>query len=60
MVIIPSDLGMIYSKKAYTYMEDWNGKHPIPWDYFNSVNTSSGKKFKWFFTTGFLLIIILI
>ena len=34
-------------------MEDWNGKHPIPWDYFNSVNTSSGKNLNWFFNNWF-------
>jgi hypothetical protein len=43
----------LFKKGLHTYMEDWNGKHPIPWDYFNSVNTSSGKNLNWFFNNWF-------
>ena len=24
----------LFKKALHNYMEDWNGKHPIPWDYF--------------------------
>jgi hypothetical protein len=34
-------------------MDNWNGKHPIPWDYFNSMNTGSGKNLNWFFNNWF-------
>jgi hypothetical protein len=34
-------------------MNNWNGKHPIPWDYFNSMNTGSGKNLNWFFNNWF-------
>lgn len=34
-------------------MDNWNGKHPVPWDYFNSMNTGSGKNLNWFFQNWF-------
>lgn len=34
-------------------MDTWNGKHPIPWDYFNSFNTATGKNLNWFFNNWF-------
>jgi len=34
-------------------MNNWNGKHPIPWDYFNSMNTGSGQNLNWFFQNWF-------
>jgi hypothetical protein len=42
-----------FKKSLHFYMENWNGKHPIPWDYFNSVNTSTGKNLNWFFNNWF-------
>jgi hypothetical protein len=47
-------LGDVLFKKAlHTYMENWHGKHPIPWDYFNSMNSGSGKNLNWFFNNWF-------
>ncbi|WP_183577901.1 M1 family metallopeptidase [Mucilaginibacter sp. X5P1] len=47
-------LGDVLFKKAlHTYMNNWNGKHPIPWDYFNSMSTGSGKNLNWFFNNWF-------
>lgn len=43
----------LFKKALHTYMEDWNGKHPIPWDFFNSINTSTGKDLNWFFNNWF-------
>jgi hypothetical protein len=34
-------------------MDNWHGKHPIPWDYFNSMNSGSGKNLNWFFNNWF-------
>jgi hypothetical protein len=34
-------------------MDNWHGKHPIPWDYFNSMNAGSGKNLNWFFNNWF-------
>ncbi|MDP9076928.1 MAG: M1 family metallopeptidase [Bacteroidota bacterium] len=47
-------LGDVLFKKAlHTYMDNWNGKHPIPWDYFNSMKAGSGKNLDWFFYNWF-------
>ena len=43
----------LFKKSLHTYMDNWNGKHPIPWDYFNSMNTASGKNLNWFFNNWF-------
>ena len=53
-------LGDVLFKKAlHHYMSNWNGKHPMPWDFFNSFNTGSGQTLTGFFKTGSLPIIIL-
>jgi hypothetical protein len=43
----------LFKKALHNYMSNWNGKHPIPWDYFNSMITGSGKKLDWFFYNWF-------
>ncbi|SHH41973.1 M1 family metallopeptidase [Flavobacterium defluvii] len=43
----------LFKKSLHHYMNTWNGKHPIPWDYFNSMNTGSGKNLNWFFNNWF-------
>jgi hypothetical protein len=43
----------LFKKALHTYMDNWNGKHPIPWDYFNSMKTGSGKNLDWFFYNWF-------
>ncbi|WP_394777143.1 M1 family metallopeptidase [Flavobacterium sp.] len=43
----------LFKKSLHAYMDNWNGKHPIPWDYFNSFNTASGKNLNWFFNNWF-------
>ncbi|WP_443936854.1 M1 family metallopeptidase [Pedobacter sp. MW01-1-1] len=43
----------LFKKALHTYMNNWNGKHPIPWDYFNSMNTGSGQNLNWFFQNWF-------
>lgn len=35
------------------YMDRWNGKHPIPWDFFNSMNALSGKDLNWYWKNWF-------
>ncbi|WP_433832801.1 M1 family metallopeptidase [Flavobacterium anhuiense] len=42
-----------FKKALHFYMDTWNGKHPIPWDYFNSFNTATGKNLNWFFNNWF-------
>jgi Peptidase family M1 domain len=43
----------LFKKALHNYMDNWDGKHPIPWDYFNSMNTGSGKDLNWFFNNWF-------
>ncbi|MCZ4223685.1 M1 family metallopeptidase [Pedobacter rhodius] len=43
----------LFKKALHHYMENWNGKHPIPWDYFNSMNSGSGQNLNWFFQNWF-------
>jgi len=43
----------LFKKALHTYMSNWNGKHPIPWDYFNSMNAGSGQNLNWFFQNWF-------
>jgi hypothetical protein len=43
----------LFKKALHAYMNNWNGKHPIPWDYFYSMEKGSGKDLKWFFYNWF-------
>ena len=43
----------LFKKALHTYMDNWHGKHPIPWDYFNSMNSGSGRNLNWFFNNWF-------
>lgn len=43
----------LFKKALHNYMDNWNGKHPIPWDYFYSMEKGSGKNLDWFFYNWF-------
>jgi accessory colonization factor AcfC len=43
----------LFKKALHNYMSNWNGKHPIPWDYFNSMNAGAGQDLNWFFQNWF-------
>jgi hypothetical protein len=43
----------LFKKALHTYMDNWHGKHPVPWDYFNSMSNGSGKNLNWFFNNWF-------
>ncbi|WP_353050510.1 hypothetical protein [Chryseobacterium sp. ISL-6] len=43
----------LFKKALHHYINDWNGKHPTPWDYFYSMNTGSGKNLNWFWNNWF-------
>ena len=43
----------LFKKALHNYMNNWHGKHPIPWDYFNSMNNGSGQNLNWFFNNWF-------
>ncbi len=42
-----------FGKALKTYMERWNGKHPIPWDFFYAMNAGSGQNLNWFWNNWF-------
>ncbi len=35
------------------FMERWHGKHPIPWDFFNTFNDVSGQDLNWFWNAWY-------
>ncbi len=43
----------LYFKSLHQYMNDWNGKHPTPYDFFYSFNKASGKDLNWFWQKWF-------
>lgn len=48
-----------FKKCLHAFMDRWHGKHPIPWDFFNTFNDVSGKDLNWFwnnwyFTNGYI------
>jgi len=43
----------LFKKALHVYMDNWHGKHPIPWDYFYSMKKGSGKNLDWFFYNWF-------
>ncbi|HET7118062.1 MAG TPA: M1 family metallopeptidase, partial [Hanamia sp.] len=42
-----------FKKALHYYMDEWHGKHPIPWDYFNCMSTGAGQNLNWFFKNWF-------
>ncbi|MCG2617570.1 M1 family metallopeptidase [Terrimonas sp. NA20] len=43
----------LFKKSLHEYMNRWNGKHPTPWDYFNTINSATGKNLDWFWNSWF-------
>jgi len=43
----------LFKKCLHEYMNRWNGKHPLPWDFFNTFNDASGKNLNWFWNNWF-------
>jgi hypothetical protein len=56
-------LGYLYAKDMlgetafyqglHYYISHWNGKHPMPLDFFNSMNVGSGRNMNWFWKRWF-------
>ena len=42
-----------FSKALHVYMDRWNGKHPIPYDFFNTFEEVSGQDLSWYFRPWF-------
>jgi hypothetical protein len=43
----------LFKKCLHGFMDRWHGKHPIPWDMFNSFTNLSGKDLNWYFNNWF-------
>lgn len=43
----------LYFKALHDYMNNWHGKHPVPYDFFYSFNNASGKNLNWFWSKWF-------
>jgi peptidase M1-like protein len=43
----------VFKKCLQAYIERWHGKHPIPWDFFNTFNDVSGRNLNWFWNNWF-------
>lgn len=49
----------LFKKCLQEFMKRWNGKHPLPWDMFNSFSSAAGQNLNWlwnnwFFSTNYL------
>ena len=42
-----------FKKGLHTFIDNWHGKHPTPWDMFNSFNAGTGKDLNWFWNAWF-------
>jgi len=43
----------LFTKALHYYIEQWHGKHPMPYDFFNCMNTGSGVNLNWFWKSWF-------
>ena len=43
----------LFYKGLHQYIRDWHGRHPMPYDFFNSMNTGSGVNLDWFWKRWF-------
>jgi hypothetical protein len=43
----------LFKTCLHAYMNRWNGKHPIPWDFFNTFNNISGQDLNWFWNAWY-------
>ena len=43
----------LFKKCLHEYMNRWNGKHPIPWDFFYTFNDALGRNLNWFWNNWF-------
>jgi hypothetical protein len=43
----------LFLKAVQTYIHQWRGKHPSPYDFFNTINTVAGVNLNWFWQNWF-------
>ena len=42
-----------FGRALHGFMDRWHGKHPIPWDFFNTVNNVTGRNLNWFWNSWY-------
>jgi aminopeptidase N len=43
----------MFRTALHAFMDRWHGKHPIPWDFFNTVNDVTGQNLNWYWNGWF-------
>jgi hypothetical protein len=43
----------LFTKALHYYIENWHGKHPMPYDFFYCMNTGAGINMNWFWKAWF-------
>jgi hypothetical protein len=43
----------LFRRALHAYMDRWHGKHPIPWDFFNTFDNVTGRNLDWFWNAWF-------
>jgi hypothetical protein len=43
----------VFLKALHYYISQWHGRHPVPFDFFNCINTGSGRNLNWFWRRWF-------
>lgn len=43
----------LFKTCLHEYMNRWNGRHPLPWDFFNTFSNVAGKNLDWFWNNWF-------
>ena len=43
----------LFTKALHHYIRTWHGKHPMPHDFFNSMNAGAGRNLNWFWQRWF-------
>lgn len=43
----------LFTKALHYYIENWHGKHPMPYDFFNCMNTGANVNMNWFWKAWF-------
>ncbi len=43
----------LFKKSLHEYMDLWNSKHPVPYDFFFTFNEAAGQNLNWFFKPWF-------
>lgn len=44
----------LFTKALHNYISLWHGKHPMPFDFFNCMNTGAGVNLNWFWKSWFI------